>query len=455
MRNCVNCNKELSKRTKGQLCIQCYRNRNNILDADDIINTDINNEIPKDRLENSSMNASNIIPLFNDNGLNDRAIINLLKQNMLEERMRDTESIGILKSQINFMKAEINNKNEIINKLLIELTDKLEHSSSCNTSRQTNNISNPLSSTLATTETTDNSWSDISSCSLSDTLFNTKDIINKYDRQLANYRYVKNRDFYENKRVIDELLKQNDKQTFDVHNYDDHNQVAAWEMHSTGFASKMLKKMGYGGKGLGKTGEGITHPVSIKGKNKFNSNDNTEEDTIPNHTEKRVANNTHIWPRGTTLIAGSSIISGIEERRLKKYKAKVRAFPGSTVSDMHDYLKPLLKKKPTYLILQIGSNDSPFKTYNEIASEISDLITFINSILPETKVFTSCPVIRLDNKKANSTLRDLDTYLKNSCTDIIVNDNIDSSCLGKRGLHLNLRGSGRLAINYISLMRRL
>ena len=122
---------------------------------------------------------------------------------------------------------------------------------------------------------------------------------------------------------------------------------------------------------------------------------------------------------------------------------------------MHDYLKPLLRKKPTYIILQIGSNDSPFKTYNEIANEISDLIIFINSILPETKVFTSCPVIRLDNKKANSTLRDLDTYLKNSCADIIINDNIDSSCLGKRGLHLNLRGSGRLAINYISLMRRL
>ena len=122
---------------------------------------------------------------------------------------------------------------------------------------------------------------------------------------------------------------------------------------------------------------------------------------------------------------------------------------------MYDYLKPLLKKKPTYIILQIGTNDSPYKSYKEIASEISDLTEFIYSILPETRVFTSCPIIRLDNKKANSNLRDLDTYFKNNFIDIIVNDNIDSSCLGKKLLHLNPRGSGRLAINYISLMRRL
>ena len=38
---------------------------------------------------------------------------------------------------------------------------------------------------------------------------------------------------------------------------------------------------------------------------------------------------------------------------------------------------------------------------------------------------------------------------------IIRNDNIDGSCLSKGGLHLNDKGSGRLAMNFLSLIRRL
>ena len=66
----------------------------------------------------------------------------------------------------------------------------------------------------------------------------------------------------------------------------------------------------------------------------------------------------------------------------------------------------------------------------------------------------SCPVIRLDNNKANKTLRELDEILK-SLPNIITNDNVDTSCLGKRGLHLNPKGSGRLAMNYITFMKYL
>ena len=38
----------------------------------------------------------------------------------------------------------------------------------------------------------------------------------------------------------------------------------------------MLKKMGFDGKGLGKTGNGILHPVEITKKSKFNSDDREE-----------------------------------------------------------------------------------------------------------------------------------------------------------------------------------
>ena len=133
----------------------------------------------------------------------------------------------------------------------------------------------------------------------------------------------------------------------------------------------------------------------------------------------------------------------------------MRAFPGACVDDMFDYLIPLLKKKPTNIILHIGSNDAPFKSANDIAKEITSLTSFIEKELPGVFIFLSNPVIRLDNNKANDILRKLADLFKMMKYDIIYNDNVDASCLGKRGLHLNPKGSGRLAINFISVMRRL
>ena len=111
------------------------------------------------------------------------------------------------------------------------------------------------------------SLSKISSGSLSDTLFSTKGIINKYDRQIANYRHKRNMEFHENKMECD------------THHYD--MQFASWEAHTKCFASKMFKKMGYGGKGLGKNGEGITQPVNVERKSKFHPSNIAEQNTIP------------------------------------------------------------------------------------------------------------------------------------------------------------------------------
>ena len=420
MSNCVRCNKVLSRHTKGDRCLKCYRNRNNASETDVII-TD---EFPKDDRENPFLNSSKDI--------------------------RDTELIDNLKGQIDFLKDEIVNKNDIIDKLINTLIDTSENASIHNNALQANtrntsstNISADTNDSLSTISTdTDDSLSTISSVSLSDTIYSTKHIINKYDRQIANYRYNRYIDFNEKKTGCD-THQENDSLLM-FKNDDTH--IASWELYSKGFASKMLKQMGYSGKGLGKSGEGIIHPVTIEKKSKFNSTDNTNPEN---------KDNVHVWPKGTTLIAGSSIISGIQENRLRNYKAKVRSFPGATISDMYHYLHPLLKKKPTNIILQIGSNDSPYKSYNEIANDMSALKTYITGILPETKVFLSCPVIRTDNRKANNTLRDLDVYLRNNISDVVINENIDVSCLGKRGLHLNPKGSGRLAMNYISLMKRL
>ena len=217
----------------------------------------------------------------------------------------------------------------------------------------------------------------------------------------------------------------------------------AWEQHTTAFGSKMLKRMGYSGGGLGKSGKGIVTPIKAN---------NTR---LIGKPEFRATNKTHPWPKGTTLIAGSSILMGIQERKLRKYKAKVRAFPGATIDDLYDYLNPLLKKKPSNIILHIGSNDSLDKTAQEIATEIIYLKAYIESAVPGINIFWSCPVLRTDNRNANSVLRELSQWLKFFSNNVIDNCNIDVSCIGHKGLHLNEKGSSCLAVNFISQMKGL
>ena len=71
-------------------------------------------------------------------------------------------------------------------------------------------------------------------------------------------------------------------------------------------------------------------------------------------------------------------------------------------------------------------------------------------------MFLSTPTLRFDNGLANSILREVTNKLRELFdNEIIINDNIERDRLGYKGLHLNDRGSGKLAKNFISLMQRL
>ena len=263
--------------------------------------------------------------------------------------------------------------------------------------------------------------------------------LNKIDtnNQLEEIRKLKKSEFYNNN---------NNNKDF-----------AAWEKHTTGFGSKMLHRMGYIGGGLGKHGDGILNPITSNTKLDATVNVNPGMPSSGNDQEInpiRVENEVKPWPKNTTLITGSSMISGLNEKKLTRYNAKVRCFPGASIDDMYDFLKPHIKKKPTNIILHISSNDSTQKSADKIIEEIKNLKLYIESVLPKVRLYLSCPIVRTDNNRANLTLREVDLYMK-SQNYSVKNDNIDNTCLGRKGLHLNLKGSGRLAINFISLMRRL
>lgn len=162
------------------------------------------------------------------------------------------------------------------------------------------------------------------------------------------------------------------------------------------------------------------------------------------------------WPKNTVLIASDSIFNNIEEHRLSnKLNVKVRCFSGATVDDMFDYILPLLRKKPDHIILHVGTNNATSSTPEEIMVKIENLVMYIKQFLPAVNITISSPTIRADNGKANLTVINLTSLIRNSSLDMLDNSNIHCEHLGKKGLHLNGQGTGRLAINTINLIRKL
>ena len=164
--------------------------------------------------------------------------------------------------------------------------------------------------------------------------------------------------------------------------------------------------------------------------------------------------NNGAWPKNTVLIAGDSMLSNIDETKLShRYHTKVRAFKGSSIEDLHDYLKPLLKKRPDKIILLIGTNDLQNKSVADILKGLKSLLDMIHSSIPNCKVVVSEIITREDRKSLNGKLSEFNRALKTMNVDILRQQNITSQHLGRKGLHLNFEGNIQLAKNIIDKLR--
>ena len=161
------------------------------------------------------------------------------------------------------------------------------------------------------------------------------------------------------------------------------------------------------------------------------------------------------WHKNTTLIVGDSMISGIDQNRLsiKGRIVKVRSFPGATINDMYDCIKPLLKKAPANVILHVGTNNAPNSTSRAILDNILLLKSFIEKALPQSNVCISNVIKRTDNGKATLTVNNVNEHLSALQLDIVDNSNINVTGLNRGGLHLNETGTGKLAVNFIKKIK--
>ena len=117
----------------------------------------------------------------------------------------------------------------------------------------------------------------------------------------------------------------------------------------------------------------------------------------------------------TVVIASDSLVKNIFGTTMGKQDPRhyyvVKGFPGATVSDMKDYVKPITRKSPDKVILHVGTNDLKNSTAKVIANSILNLCTQIKEDSPNTMVGVSALLTRNDNPVLATKVKQVNLYL--------------------------------------------
>ena len=89
----------------------------------------------------------------------------------------------------------------------------------------------------------------------------------------------------------------------------------------------------------------------------------------------------------------------------------------------------------------------------EMIKGIKSLCEWVLSSIPNCNIIVSEIIRREDKKLLNGKISDFNRALKTMNIDTLRQQNITSTHLGKRGLHLNFEGNRQLAKNIIDKLR--
>ena len=153
------------------------------------------------------------------------------------------------------------------------------------------------------------------------------------------------------------------------------------------------------------------------------------------------------------IIAGDSLTKGLKGWLMsRKKKVKVQTFSGATAQDMKDYIKPLVAKKPAHIYLHIGTNDVANLSADQVKDNIFEIARNIRNKginCTVSSLITRKDQYSVNVEEINNLLyRELPTGIN-----IIKHENITAQHLNQGGIHLNKRGDGALALNFINDIR--
>ncbi|KAM7430853.1 hypothetical protein ABFA07_018487 [Porites harrisoni] len=142
----------------------------------------------------------------------------------------------------------------------------------------------------------------------------------------------------------------------------------------------------------------------------------------------------------------------------KNSQVKIATFPGCTTQDMKDHIKPLLRRNPDEIIIHVGTNSlRSSNTPRECAVELIDLAEAVSSE-SSAMISISGLINRSDDEALACKVPDVNKVLKECCKQknwgFVDHSNISiTSHLNRSGLHLNKKGTTRLAQNFINHLR--
>ena len=150
------------------------------------------------------------------------------------------------------------------------------------------------------------------------------------------------------------------------------------------------------------------------------------------------------------------IINDVIEEKIneKDRPVKVRNFPGATVANMEHYLILIIQKKPSNIVLLVGTNDAKNLPSRTVLDSLLKLKALVKDSLPACRVFISTPTVRTDDGKAQITVSQLTKHLLQLKIDTINTSNVDVRHLGAKGLHLNQSGSKHLSKNFLNAIEK-
>ena len=325
MPKCTLCSIVQNKLNKGKLCKTCFNDQktaaNNKQTVGNLVNEKINSNTDND----------------NDICLDDRNIIDLIKQNMHLEKQWHAEVVGLLKDQVSFLKNEISHKNTLIENLIIELSTRSNNGSrSCS---DFNNDSNNASQLSVSSANYDNTFES-----------------NNSETSKPNME-----------KPEEDILCTNRFKTLIIDEDSDSNDVLQNNgIKITRYASQ----------------EDITrqkiNKVNTKAKHK------NEIYNKANHVPGNSSYSEITRGGKKILILSDSLCSRIRMKEFNQYitngYAYRKNFPGATPKDIAHYCLPtLIDDKPDTCIIHVGTNSLNIENPKEIVNDILNIVEICRS----------------------------------------------------------------------------